>query len=156
MAKQNTTLAARIEDILTTEIPGTPKINLRKTARHLARMLTTEIPGTPKTMDVARQIADLLTREIPGTEHIGVRAVARSDAAKAFSAAGRVEYTRLKGSVKNLSARAQQVIETLDRHKGHGTSADLQKWMKVNRNVIAGALHELRQHRLIRSNRIGA
>lgn len=151
MAKRVTTtegLAARIEAILNAEIPGTPKLELRKTANKVAAMLNAEIPGTPRVEDLAQRIAALLTTEIPGTPHIGVPGP--------FSRAGRVQYRRLRGSVKDLSRRAQQVVAALDKHGGVGTSADLQKWLKVNRNVIAGALHELREAELIRADRVEA
>lgn len=151
MAKKVTTtagLVARIEAILNAEIPGTPKLELRKTAQKVADLLTADVPGTPRTADLAKQIASLLTTEIPGTPHIGVPGP--------FSRMGRVQYRRMRGSVKDLSRRAQQVVAALDKHGGRGTSADLQKWLKVNRNVIAGALHELRQAELITAERVEA
>lgn len=144
-------LVAQIEAILTTEIPGTPKLNLRKAARDINRLLQTEIrvpSEVPATAELAKRIMSILQAEVPYTPKVG------PPLRHAFTAQGRVEYHRLKGSIKELSARARQVIEALDKHQGHGTSADLQKWLKVNRNVIAGALHELRQAHLIRAERL--
>ena len=75
MAKQMTTtegLVARITAILAAEIPGTPKLELRKTATKVASLLTADVPGTPRTADLAKQIAAILTTEIPGTEAYGI------------------------------------------------------------------------------------
>lgn len=149
MAKRNTTSTVdQIMEILNAEIPGTSKVSLRRAARQLSNLMTTEIPGTPRTADLARQIMKILETEVPYTPKVGKPL--RTQA----MAAGRVEYVRLRGSIKDLSARASQLIQALDKHKGVGTASDMMGWLKVNRNVIAGALHELKQAGLIRSKRI--
>jgi hypothetical protein len=71
---------------------------------------------------------------------------------------GRVMYIALPGRGKNrkeLSARADEVLTFLTSHK-NTTSAALQKGLKVNRNVIAGAIHELKQSGFVQSQRIEA
>ena len=133
-------LMSNIERILSTDIPGTPKLHLRKAARDISALLQAEIPGTPSRDAILKAIEAALLADV-------------STPAVTF---GRVQYRRLRGSVKGLSDRAQQVIAALDKHEGVGTSKDLQAWLKVNRNVIAGALHELRQAHLIRSEELGA
>jgi hypothetical protein len=132
-------LTSTIERILTTDIPGTPRLQLHKAARDINALLNTEIPGTISTEKLLKAIEAAITADIPGTPQLGL------------ARAGRVQYRRMRGSVKSLSVRARQVIEALDKHKGVGTARDLQAWLKVNRNVIAGALHELRQAQMIRS-----
>jgi hypothetical protein len=70
---------------------------------------------------------------------------------------GRVMYVALAGSKRAreaLSARAAEVLGAVEKAR-QATSADLQRLLKVNRNVIAGAVHELKQAALLRSEMIG-
>lgn len=79
-----------------------------------------------------------LNAEIPGTPRIG----------------GRVLYVALPGNKKNreaLSRRGSQLYAFLVKHK-NATSAALQAGLKVNRNVIAGAMHELRKAGLVQAH----
>lgn len=60
---------------------------------------------------------------------------------------GRVLYVHIPGSGKNraaLSRRAAEVLAFITKARG-ASSADLQRGLHVNRNVIAGAIHELKQ-----------
>ncbi len=56
-----------------------------------------------------------------------------------------------KKATEHLTKRASQVWAFLRSRKVPVTAAQLQAGLKVNRNVIAGAMYELRQHKLIRS-----
>lgn len=89
-----------------------------------------------------KQIEEILNTEIPGTPRIG----------------GRVMYIPLPGTGSTarhiLSPRAQQVFSFLKRLHQGGTSAQIQKGLKVNRNVVAGAVHELKVKRAIQSRRL--
>lgn len=144
-------LMAQIESILNAEIPGTPRLHLRRLAKQINEVLQTEIPGTPKARDIAKQIMALVESEAPPVGAIG-RVEPPKRASMVHSTIGRVQYVTIR-SVRDLplSARAMQLARALDKHGGKGTSADLQRWLKVNRNVIAGALHELRRNKVIRS-----
>lgn len=88
--------------------------------------------------NLVRRIEQLLNTDIPGTPRIG----------------GRVMYVALPGSgskSKNaLSPRAKQVLAYLNRNR-RGTAKALQAALRVNRNVIAGAMHELKQAGFVRS-----
>lgn len=67
-------------------------------------------------------------------------------------------YVAMPGRGKNrkeLTARATEVLDFLTSHK-NATSAVLQKGLKVNRNVIAGAIHELKQAGFVKSEPINA
>lgn len=94
---------------------------------------------------VISEIRSLLERlgntEIPGTPKFG----------------GRVTYVPLPGSsvkARNiLSPRARQVYRTIRKQK-RATSRDLQRALRVNRNVIAGALAEMRAASMIKSEPI--
>lgn len=69
---------------------------------------------------------------------------------------GRVMYVALPGRGKNrreLSERATEVLAFITTHK-NVTSAALQAGLKVNRNVIAGAMHELKQAGFVKSEPI--
>lgn len=70
---------------------------------------------------------------------------------------GRVLYVPLPGSsakAKNiLSPRALQVYRVIRKQK-RTTSRDLQRALRVNRNVIAGALAEMRAATLIKSQQV--
>lgn len=93
--------------------------------------------NTVELKGLLRRLEQLLNAPIPGTPTIG----------------GRVRYVPLPGRGRNrahLTARAAQVFEYLQR-KGGETAAGLAAGLKVNRNVIAGAMHELRKARLVRS-----
>lgn len=88
-------------------------------------------------------IEKVLNEPIPGTPNIsGVR----RNAAGNFQ--GRVMYVALPGSKRKsqnvLSRRAQQVMGQINR-TGRTTAAALMDALEVNRNVIAGAVHELKQ-----------
>lgn len=70
----------------------------------------------------------------------------------AKSAIGRrVRYVRTKGKAGALPWRAEQALRAVERAKVGITAAGLMAALRVNRNVIAGALHLLRRARLIRS-----
>lgn len=101
-------------------------------------------------LSMISQIRGLLDRverignaEIPGTPRIG----------------GRVSYVPLPGSTVKarniLSPRALQVYRAIAKQK-RATSRDLQKAMRVNRNVIAGALAEMRAAGLVKSESVTA
>jgi DNA segregation ATPase FtsK/SpoIIIE-like protein len=86
-----------------------------------------------------KRIEEFLNAEIPGTPRIG----------------GRVHYVALPvaGTEAELSPRAEQVMKFL-RRRQRATSAALQSALRVNRNVIAGAVHELKQAGLLKSESI--
>ncbi len=87
---------------------------------------------------IIRSIEAVLNQQIPGTPRVSHR----------------VLYVALPGggskSRNALSSRAKQVLGILNRRR-KVTSAALQQALKVNRNVIAGAIHELRQARFVDS-----
>lgn len=66
----------------------------------------------------------------------------------------RVAYVAQPGSAskkrQGLTPRAKQVFGYLARHR-RATAVALQKALRVNRNVIAGAVHELKQVGFVRS-----
>lgn len=65
-----------------------------------------------------------------------------------------VAYVALRGKAeKELSPRARQVHALMRKHRKM-TAADLRDGLHVNRNVIAGALHELRRTHLVKSEQI--
>jgi hypothetical protein len=89
-------------------------------------------------------IEKVLNEPIPGTPNIsGLR---RST--DGLQLQGRVMYVALPGSKRKsqnvLSHRAQQVLGQVNR-QGRATAAALMDALEVNRNVIAGAVHELKQ-----------
>lgn len=90
---------------------------------------------------LVKMIEEILNKEIPGTPRIG----------------GRVTYVPLPGTGSKarhiLSPRAQQVFSLLKK-LGKGTSTEIQKGLKVNRNVVAGAVHELKSKRAIKTERL--
>jgi DNA segregation ATPase FtsK/SpoIIIE-like protein len=98
----------------------------------LVRMIRVEVRRA------LRGVERTMNRPIPGT------------------GAGRVMYVALPGRGKNrkeLSDRAEEVLGFLSKqHKA--TSAALQKGLRVNRNVIAGAIHELKQAGFVQSQAI--
>lgn len=89
----------------------------------------------------------LLNTDIPGTPKMSLRA-----GAKGGGFQGRVMYVALPGTgSKNknvVSPRAKQVLGQIARSK-RATAAALQEALDVNRNVIAGAIHELKQAGLV-------
>lgn len=92
---------------------------------------------------LVEQIEKVLNDPIPGTPNIsGVRRNAEGNLQ------GRVMYVALPGSKRKsqnvLSRRAQQVLGQVNR-TGRTTAAALMDTLEVNRNVIAGAVHELKQ-----------
>jgi hypothetical protein len=91
---------------------------------------------------IVKAIEASLNAEIPGTPRITGRVVG-----------GRVMYVALPGKGKNreaLSRRAGQVLAAIARKK-EATSKALQGALRVNRNVIAGAIHELKQAKLVKA-----
>jgi hypothetical protein len=89
-------------------------------------------------------IEKVLNEPIPGTPNIsGLRRNADG-----LQLQGRVMYVALPGSKRKsqnvLSRRAQQVLGQVNR-TGRATAAALMDALEVNRNVIAGAVHELKQ-----------
>lgn len=69
----------------------------------------------------------------------------------------RVFYVGIPGRAqikKELSARAGQVMAFIDRNR-KASSAALQAALKVNRNVIAGAVHELKKAGVVRVEAFG-
>lgn len=87
----------------------------------------------------------LMNAEIPNTPRITGRGIG-----------GRVMYVPLPGQKRiraTLSARAAQVLDAIERQNAN-TSAQIQATLKVNRNVVAGAIHELKQFKLVRPKRI--
>ena len=69
---------------------------------------------------------------------------------------GRIMYVPLPGTGRRfqLSPRAQQVFSFLTRNRKASPKA-LQVALKVNRNVIAGAVHELKAKHAIRTESVG-
>lgn len=102
---------------------------------------------------IIQSIEEILNAEIPWTPRISQ--VRRTPEGKL---AGRVMYVALPGSPKKsqnvLSHRAQQVLATINRQR-KATSAALQDALTVNRNVIAGAIHELKQARFVKVVPVG-
>lgn len=99
----------------------------------------------------------LLNTEIPGTPRISqVRRAAGADGKVGFQ--GRVMYVALPGtgskSQNVLSPRAKQVLGQINRHR-RATAAMLQEALEVNRNVIAGAVHELKKAGLVAAETVG-
>lgn len=87
------------------------------------------------------QLETLLNTEIPNTPRISGRAIG-----------GRVMYVPLPGKKRirtELSKRAAQVLDLIERNHA-ATSAQIQATLHVNRNVVAGAIHELKQFKLVK------
>lgn len=100
----------------------------------LSRMIQVEV------RKALRSFERTMNRPIPGT------------------GTGRVMYVAVPGRGRNrkeLTARAQEVLDFIATHK-NATSAALQKGLKVNRNVIAGAIHELKQAGFVEATAIKA
>lgn len=116
-------LVAQIENILATEI------TLSSLARKIAKTLNTDIPHTPQ-----------------------VRAAGRMRSlGKRIAQGSRVAYAIVKGvKPDSVSERAMQVADYLAGRK-MASSADIQRGLNVNRNVIAGAVHELKKSGYVRS-----
>lgn len=92
--------------------------------------------------DLAARVERVMNAEIPGTPRLTGRRLG-----------SRVMYVALPGRGKaktNLSVRAAQVMKFLERNT-RATSKSLQVALRVNRNVIAGAVHELKQAGVIRT-----
>jgi hypothetical protein len=86
------------------------------------------------------RLETFLNREIPNTPRI------------TGSLGGRVMYVPLPGSQRSraaLSKRAAEVLAMIERNNA-ATSAQIQATLNVNRNVVAGAIHELKQFRLVK------
>lgn len=87
---------------------------------------------------ILKSIEQMLNANIPGTPSMAM--------------GGRVLYVALPGSGTKsrnvLSPRAQEVLVAIGRQR-KATSAALQKSLKVNRNVIAGAIHELKRAKFV-------
>ena len=92
---------------------------------------------------IIQGIEELLNKEIPGTPQL-----------KMTTRGGRVMYVALPGSGRKsknvLSRRAQQVLGAINRQR-RATAGALQKTLDVNRNVIAGAVHELKRQHFIQA-----
>jgi hypothetical protein len=101
---------------------------------------------------IIQAIESVLNAEIPGTPRISQ--VRRTSA----GLTGRVMYVALPGSGRKsknvLSRRAQQVLATINRLR-KATSAAIQEALEVNRNVIAGAVHELKQAKFVKAVPVG-
>lgn len=101
---------------------------------------------------IIKAIESVLNSEIPGTPRISQMRQTPD------GLAGRVMYVALPGSgnkSKNvLSRRAQQVLASINRQR-KATSAAIQEALDVNRNVIAGAIHELKQARFVKAVPVG-
>lgn len=98
---------------------------------------------------LARMIAIEVTRALRGTERTINKPIPGTGT-------GRVLYVAMPGRGRNraeVSARAAQVMEFIAKHK-NATSAAIQAQLKVNRNVVAGAVHELKRAKLVRSEPI--
>lgn len=94
---------------------------------------------------IVQAIEQVLNQEIPGTPRLTGRHQA--------TGGRRVLYVALGGSAKAreaLSQRAGQVHTFLAR-KRKATAAAIMSALRVNRNVVAGAVHELKKAKLIRS-----
>jgi hypothetical protein len=86
------------------------------------------------------RLETFLNREIPNTPRI------------TGSLGGRVMYVPLPGSRRSrasLSKRAAEVLAMIERNHA-ATSGQIQATLNVNRNVVAGAIHELKQFRLVK------
>jgi hypothetical protein len=103
---------------------------------------------------IIQAIESVLNTEIPGTPRISGLKVAQGEDGRPMLTSGRVMYVALPGSGNKsrnvLSHRAQQVLAVINR-KQRATSKALQAALNVNRNVIAGAVHELKQLKLVRT-----
>lgn len=100
---------------------------------------------------LARMIAIEVRKALRGTEKVMNRPIPGTGA--------RVMYVAIPGKGKNreeLTARAQEVLGFLNQagNRHRATAADLVKGLKVNRNVIAGAIHELKQAGFVTSEAI--
>lgn len=86
-----------------------------------------------------------LNQEVPGTPRVP-------------RTGGRVMYVALPGTGRKsqnvLSNRAKQVLGAINRRR-RATAAALQDTLKVNRNVIAGAIHELKQAQFVHAIPVG-
>lgn len=95
---------------------------IRRAIAMIEKVLNAPIPGTPNISSIHRNAEGNLQ--------------------------GRVMYVALPGSKRKslnvLSHRAQQVMGQVNR-TGRTTAAALMDALEVNRNVIAGAVHELKQ-----------
>lgn len=92
---------------------------------------------------LARRVEEALNAQIPGTPRLGAR----------------VMYVALPGtgrkSLNVLSPRAKQVMAYINRNR-RASSGALQVALSVNRNVIAGAIHELKQAGFVRADQVGS
>lgn len=87
-----------------------------------------------------------------------VRAVERALNTEIPGLGPRVRYVVLPGRGihrRKLNRRAREVLRAIRAQRG-ATSAELQRLLKVNRNVVAGAVHRLRQARAIKSETVTA
>lgn len=101
-----------------------------------------------KIRKITQMIEEVLNTPIPGTPNIsGVKKTAAGYQ-------GRVMYVALPGSSRKsqnaLSHRAQQVFGHVKRN-GRASAKALMVALEVNRNVIAGAVHELKQAGILAS-----
>ncbi len=114
-------------------------MNRKKLAQQIRELLKTEIPV------MAQRIEGYLNAEMPFP-----RMTTRQ-----------VLYVRIpgsgtaKGQRRHVTPRAAQVLAYLQKKK-KATAAELQKHLGINRNVVSGAIFELRRKRLVRSERQSA
>lgn len=96
---------------------------------------------TDRLASVLERLEAFFNREIPNTPRITGRGVG-----------GRVMYVSLPGSKRSraaLSQRASEVFALIERNRAV-TSAQIQSTLNVNRNVVAGAIHELKEFKLVK------
>lgn len=104
--------------------------HLRRLGEQVEALVNAPIPGTGR---MPLQGARVLYMTLPGTK---------------------ADRIYKKARAAKLSARATEVLAFLVKQQ-KASSAALQKGLKVNRNVIAGAVHELKQAGLIVSQPLG-
>lgn len=71
----------------------------------------------------------------------------------------RVLYVVVPGRGVNrrtLTRRGQQFLAYIQKRGGKATAADLQRGLRVNRNVVSGAVFELRKKRIVKSETAAA
>lgn len=117
-------------------------MNRKNLIASIREILNTEIPLDA----IANSVERLMNTEIPGTPSLTGRA-----------GGARVMYVAIPGKGRNraaLSDRAAQVLAFLDKNR-KASSGALQVALGVNRNVIAGAVHELKQAGVVTTQAFG-
>lgn len=87
------------------------------------------------------QVERVLNEPVPSR---GPQSAGERSAAPAMRGGGRVIYVARVKTAK-VAARAQQMLDAINRKGGRATAPEVMAAMSVNRNVIAGAVHELKQ-----------